>query len=82
MVLSKTRKPNQVQIRIEFKPKNIYFNLPKPYFKNLTREQLLEKLTLELEQFLKTENFKNSFLTKANAIVFETTGHTIWSKRT
>lgn len=66
--------------RIEFKPKEMYFTLPKTYYENLNREQLLEKLISELKNFSNTKEFKTSFFTRANVIVFDTTGQTIWSK--
>ena len=71
---------NSIITRIEFEPLNMYFNLPKPFFKGLDRKQLLEKLTVQLKNFVKTEAFRNSFFTKANKIVFETNGEMIWSK--
>lgn len=71
---------NRSITRIEFEPTNMYFELPKTYYKNLKREQLLKKLTSQLKDFTSTEEFKNSFFTKANIVVFETNGQTIWSK--
>ena len=64
--------------RIEFEPSNMYFQLPNSEYKNLSREQLLNKLTVQLKAFANTEKFKTSFLSKANAIVFEPSGQTIW----
>jgi len=71
---------NQHSIHIAFKPTNVYFKLPKNYFENLTREQLLDKLVSDLKDFTNREEFKNSFFTKADAVVFETNGQMIWSK--
>jgi hypothetical protein len=70
---------NRSVTRIEFEPTNMYFKLPKTYYKNLSRGQLLDKLTLQLKEFTNTEDFKTSFFTKAKVIVFETNGQTIWS---
>jgi hypothetical protein len=67
--------------RIEFEPANMYFKLPENYFKNLNKQQLLDKLTSELKNFTATQKFKTSFFTKAKAIVFESTGQTIWSDK-
>lgn len=67
-------------VRIEFEPGNMYFKLPKTYSENLTRDQLLAKITSQLKGFVKTEKFKTSFLSKSNIIVFESNGQTIWSK--
>ncbi|MDB5230238.1 MAG: hypothetical protein JWN76_1043 [Chitinophagaceae bacterium] len=66
---------------IEFEPENRYFKLPKSYFENLNREQGLEKLTSQLTDFTNTEKFKNSFLSKANTMIFEANGQIIWSKQ-
>jgi len=64
---------------IEFEPKNMYFPLPKSEYKNLNRDQLLNKLTIQLRAITKTEKFKASFLSKANDIIFKSNGQTIWS---
>jgi hypothetical protein len=66
---------------IEFQPANMYFTLPKAYYGNLNRQQLLHKLTSQLKDFVNTEKFRNSFFIKANIVVFETSGQTIWSKQ-
>ena len=72
---------NRSVTRIEFEPANMYFKLPEAYYQNLSREQLLDKLTFELKDFAKTEKFKTSFFEKANVFVFDTNGQTIWSKQ-
>jgi hypothetical protein len=72
---------NRSATRIEFEPTNMYFKLPEAYYQNLSREQLLDKLTLELKDFANTERFKTSFIAKANVFVFESNGQTIWSKQ-
>jgi hypothetical protein len=70
----------QSYVRTEFEPGNMYFRLPKNYFENLTRDQLLAKITSQLKDFVKTEKFRTSFLSKSNIIVFESNGQTIWSR--
>ena|SRR6185437_7650329 len=72
---------NRSVTRIEFEPTNMYFKLPEAYYKNLSREQLLDKLTSQLKDFAKTERFKTSFFSKATLFVFDTNGKTIWSKQ-
>lgn len=67
--------------RIEFESTNMYFKLPEAYYKNLSREQLLDKLTSQLKDFAKTERFKTSFFSKATLFIFDTNGETIWSKQ-
>ena len=64
---------------IAFAPANRYFRLPKPYLE-LTREDLLNKLTKQLKAFTETDTFKLSFLLNAHLIIFETNGQIIWSK--
>ena len=66
--------------RIEFEPGNMYLRLPGTYFENLTRDQLLTKIISQLKDFVKTEEFKTSFLSESNIIVFDSNGQTIWSK--
>lgn len=72
---------NRSITRIEFKPTTIYFKLPESKYKSLAREQVLSKLITELQEFVKTEQFKTSFLTQSNTIKFRTNGQIIWSKR-
>ena len=67
--------------RIEFEPANTYLKLPETYYENLGRQEVLEKLTSQLKDFANTESFKTSFLSKANIVVFQTNGQTIWSKQ-
>jgi len=72
---------NRSSTRIEFEPTNMYFKLPKSYYENLNRDQLLDKLTSQLKNFANTRKFKASFFTKATIVIFETNGLTIWSKQ-
>ena len=71
---------NRSSTRIDFEPKNMYFKLPKSYFKSLTREQLLIKLASDLKAFTKSTKFKNSFFIDANIISFDTNGTTLWTR--
>jgi hypothetical protein len=71
---------NRSITRVEFVPENMYFRLPETYYNSLNREQLLDKLTFQLKDLLNTEKFETSFLAKANIVVFDTNGETIWSK--
>jgi len=68
-------------IRVEFTPKHAFYRLPEAYYKNLSREELIKKLIAQLQDFTNTKDFKSSFFTKANAIVFDTNGQKIWSKQ-
>jgi hypothetical protein len=71
---------NHSVTRIEFTPKHAFFKLPEAFYKNLSREQVIEKLITQLKDFTHTKDFKTSFFTQANEIVFDTNGQKIWSK--
>jgi hypothetical protein len=71
---------NTTTTRIQFQPKYMYFKLPEDVYKNLKRDQLIDKLSSELKTFASTPTFKSSFFTNANIVVFETNGQLIWSK--
>lgn len=72
---------NNSSKRIEFTPKHTFYRLPEDYYKNLSREQLIKKLIAQLKDFTNTKDFKSSFFTQANAIVFDTNGQKIWTKQ-
>jgi len=71
---------NHSSTRMDFEPKNMYFRLPKSYYNNLTRNQVLAKITSSLKKFTTTSTFKNSFLAEANLVVFDTNGTTLWTR--
>jgi hypothetical protein len=64
---------------IDFEPSNMYFRLPNTEFENLTRTEFLDKLTSQLTHFIKTEEFKRSFLAQAKSITTDFSGE-IWPK--
>lgn len=78
--VNKYDKGDTSRTRIVFKPSNMYFQLPNKEYKKLSRDQLLNKLAVQLKTFTNTEKFKTSFLSKSNAIILETNGLIIWSK--
>ena len=55
-------------IKIEFKPKDMYFVLPKTDCDGLTNEQLREKLADRIITFSKTPTFKDSFFATAATV--------------
>ena len=65
------------RIRIEFEPTNNSFKLPESEYKGLTRLAVMDRLTKELQAFAKTEKFKQSFLGKADKVVFSWNGQVI-----
>lgn len=71
---------NRSVTKIEFEPSNMYFKLAKKEYDNVTREQVQNKLTSQLKDFTKTEKFRSSYLTKADAIILEFSGEAIWTK--
>ena len=74
-----TKGKNSYITRIGFKPSNMYFQLPKSEYENLSREQLIDQLASQLKDFITTEKFKTSFLAKAESINTDFGGQ-IWSK--
>ena len=65
--------------RIDFEPSGMYFPLPKSEYKNLKREQVLERLTAQLRNFTKTARFKHSFFAEAKSVTTDFKGE-IWTK--
>jgi hypothetical protein len=52
----------------DFKPKDNYFNLPNEEFKELAFDVAQNKVVTLIENFMKTQSYKNSFLERAIAI--------------
>jgi hypothetical protein len=71
---------NRSSTRIEFEPSHNYLLLPGKDYNKLSHIELVNKLTTQLKDFANTSTFQNSFLTKANTVVFETNGQIIWKK--
>ncbi|MFW0714394.1 hypothetical protein [Pedobacter sp. N23S346] len=71
---------NNSRICIEFQPEYTFFRIPTSYCGSLSREQLLKKLTNDLQNFLMTKYFRFSFFIQANIIVLEPTGQILWRK--
>ncbi|MBB2147047.1 hypothetical protein GM921_16200 [Pedobacter sp. LMG 31464] len=68
------------RIKIEYTPNQMYFNLPKSEHKGLTKEQVFEHLTDQLNKFISSAKFKNSFFTEAKSITTGWKGK-IWSSK-
>ena len=64
---------------IDFKPSDMYFQLPKSEYENLEREQVLDRIKAQLKDFTNTEKFKTSFFAQAKSIKIDFGGE-IWSK--
>lgn len=62
------------QIRIEYTPKETYFNLPIEVHKGLTRRQVFGYLSNQIQEFVKSDQFKNSFFNDAKFIKTEWDG--------
>jgi len=61
---------SQSVTRIDFEPSNMAFKPPKKAYKNLSQQQMKEKIVSELKDAINTKKFKNSFLAKSNYIEF------------
>ncbi|MFZ1798222.1 MAG: hypothetical protein WAU24_00025 [Chitinophagaceae bacterium] len=70
---------NQRKTEIAYEPLNMYFLLPKTEYKDLSREQLADKLVIQLKKFTATKKFMSSFLVQADSIFLNGTTK-IWSK--
>lgn len=70
---------NHVQIRIDFAPTDMYFQVPEHEYKGLSREQVLEQITAQLKEFTGSQVFQHSFLKEAQTIATEWNG-AIWSR--
>ncbi|MBO9573726.1 MAG: hypothetical protein J7497_16185 [Chitinophagaceae bacterium] len=66
---------------VGFKSSNMYFKLPQSQYSGLSRDQLLEKLAVELRAFTNTDKFKSSFLATANIILLEPNDQAIWKNK-
>lgn len=65
---------NADSVTIDFRPAAMYCRLPDNSYKNMNHSDFLNKITAQLKDFVKTEKFKRSFLSKANAIIIEFNG--------
>ena len=65
--------------RIVFEPRNRYYSIPLGEFKDLSREQLDDKLIDQIKGFTKTKIFSDSYLAQSNSILYQEKT-IIWSK--
>ena len=68
------------ETHIEFAPKDMYYLVPKKDHKDLTREEFLEHLTKQFNEFINSEKFKKSFFAEAKSIDLDWKGQ-IWSRK-
>lgn len=66
------------ETHIEFTPENMYYRVPAEDHKNLTRDQLLQNLTKQFDEFIKSEKFRTSFFAEAKSIDLTWKGQ-VWS---
>ncbi|RNL51100.1 hypothetical protein D7004_15365 [Pedobacter jejuensis] len=66
--------------KIEFMPSEMYFPIPLNDYKGLTKAQVFDYLTTQLDGFLKSSKFKNSYFSKAKSIKTGWKGE-IWSNK-
>ena len=68
---------NHSVTRIEFEPVSMYCTLPANEYKNLGRQQVIERVASQLKNFFATDKFKQSFLAKSKSITTSFKGE-IW----
>ena len=56
---------NHSYTRVVFEPANMYFKFPGNAYKKFTFAQMKDELTARVKAFIKTDEFRNSFLSKA-----------------
>lgn len=66
--------------RIDFQPSQMFFSLPLDEYKNLSMEQIRERILIELIEFTKTEKFLSSYLSEGSLITTNFAG-SIWPYR-
>lgn len=71
---------NNTVSNVEFQPKKMFFPVPENFYKDLSYDGVVNKLFAALKDFAQTKTFLQSFFTKANTVMFETTGQAIWTK--
>ncbi|HEV2481906.1 MAG TPA: hypothetical protein VGS79_19705 [Puia sp.] len=64
--------------KIEFQPPNKYFLLPQSDYEALNRDQLADKLTKQLRDFIATKEFQDSYMAEATSIFLS--GKLVWTK--
>ncbi len=74
------KKGDTSYVKNEFESSNMYYKLPIEEYKNLSKEELLKKLSSQLKYFAASKKFNSSFLSKANNIVFTPDRKVIWHK--
>ncbi|MFC4211351.1 hypothetical protein ACFOWA_09175 [Pedobacter lithocola] len=71
---------NYQRVKIEFEPSEMYFSVPLNDYKGLTKAQVFDFLTTQLNEFFKGSKFKNSYFSKAKSIKTGWKGE-IWSNK-
>ena len=61
-----------------FYPKEMYYMLSEKKYGALTKEEIRNLIRTEIEEFIKSKNFKESFYSEATAIVFD--WQVIWER--
>ena len=68
---------NHTVRQLDFKPKHMYFELPKKKYGALSSDQVKDRVSKELDDFIKTPQFKQSFLSKGKQIKTDWNGK-VW----
>lgn len=69
--------PTHDQVRIEYLPKETYFNLPLSVHKGITRTQVFELISVQIKEFVKSDKFKSSFFNDAKFLKTEWNGENL-----
>ncbi|MFD2161507.1 hypothetical protein ACFSJU_03830 [Paradesertivirga mongoliensis] len=77
--LNKYTNENSSSTRVDYEPENMYFVLPKTEYSNLSVEQVKQRLTMQLKEFVNTTKFKSSYLAEADSVTTDFGGK-IWPK--
>ncbi len=67
----------QDSVTIDFEPSIMYYPLPQSDYKNLNREQVVDRIMAQLKEFTQTVKFKHSFFAKAKAIITDFNGENL-----
>ncbi|HVG14424.1 MAG TPA: hypothetical protein VM935_05665 [Chitinophagaceae bacterium] len=69
---------DHTESKIDFAPVDMYFSLTGNDYKDLNREQVLERIMDGIRAFTRTEKFKQSFFHEAKSITTSWNGERVW----
>lgn len=75
------RTKEKTEIRIDFRPKEMYCLLSKHLHKGLNNLQVKNMLDAKLKEFVESQTFKSSFFSKAKCIRTDWNGKILWGRQ-